>query len=1121
MHCTIKFVDKFTPSVRRVINHNIQNMKIIKHIVSALILTIAMSINLTAIDDARLLRFPDINNNLVTFVYAGDIWTVNSDGGEARRLTSHEGLELFPKISPDGKWIAFSGEYAGSRQVYVIPSAGGVPQQLTWYNSVGVMPPRGGWDHVVLDWTPDSRQILIRANRTPYSERQGRYFLVSLDGGLEKPLPITNGGFGVLSPDGSSMVFTPVDREFRNWKRYKGGRASDLWIYNLSDNSSEQITNFEGTDQLPTWSGNNIFFASDRDLKLNIWQYNTGTKETRQITKHSEFDVMWPSGNGDQLVYENGGYIYRLNLKSGQSEKISVSINFDNPNLIPAYRNVKGNIHSFAVSPSGKRALFDARGDIFSVPAENGITENITESQGVREIFPGWSPDGRFISYYSDLTGEYELYLLENKKGAIAKQVTFNSSAWKYQPIWSPDGKFLLFSDRTLKLRLAEASSGKITDIDHGSASELRSYSFSPDSRWIAYTKEGGNEKPAIWVYEIPGGKKYQVTDGTYSDDNPVFSACGNYIFFTSNRDYNLSFSGFEFDYLYTEATRMYAVALTRQSPKIYKDKNDTEPASQDKAAPAPSATAKEKKGKTSVIDTASAGKKELKVEIDFNNINNRVTALPGAPGEYRLVDAVEGGLIYISNGKLMKFNMTDEKTEEILEKVISASLSADRKTALYRSGADYGIIKLTPGQKAGAGKLSLDGLEMKIDPRKEWNQIYVDAWRIFRDYFYVNNLHGVNWEEMRNRYNALVPFVSHRADLDYILNEIVAEANSGHTYVDWGDFETVKRIDNGLLGAELTADDAAGRYRISKIYKGENWSTDRRSPLTEQGVDVKEGDFIISINGKEITTSVNPYMFLENNAGKPVEITVNTTASSENSRTSLIKPVTTEQELRYFNWVNERRAMVDRLSGGRIGYIHVPNTSTAGNKELFHGMYTYFDKEALIIDDRYNGGGFIPDRMADLLDRSTLAYWHRNGLNPSGTPAIAHNGPKVMLINGYSASGGDAFPWFFKKMGLGKLIGTRTWGGLIGISGNARLVDGGNVSVPQFGIFDQEEGWIIEGVGVYPDIEVVDRPEQLAKGIDPCIEKAVEVLLQELKDKPAKKVTVPAPPDRSKWHEE
>jgi tricorn protease len=1095
-------------------------MKKGKHIFSVLILTISLSLRLSATDDSRLLRFPDINNNLVTFVYAGDIWTVNSNGGEARRLTSHEGLELFPKISPDGKWIAFSGEYSGNRQIFVIPSNGGVPKQLTWYNTVGIMPPRGGWDDVVLDWTPDSKQILIRANRTPYSERQGRYYLVSLDGGLEKPLPIVNGGFGVLSPDGSKMVFTPVDREFRNWKRYKGGRATDLWIYNLKENTSEQITNFEGTDQLPTWSGDNIFFSSDRDLKLNIWQYNTATKDTRQITKHTEFDVMWPSGNGDQLVYENGGYIYKLNLKTGQSEKLNVTINFDNPNLIPYYKNVKENIHSFAVSPTGKRALFDARGDIFSVPAENGITENLTESQGIREIFPGWSPDGKYISYYSDLTGEYELYLLENRKDAKPRQVTFNSSAWKYQPLWSPDSKYLLFSDRTLNLRLIEVSTGKLTDVDHATGSELRSYSFSPDSRWIAYCKEGSNDKTAIWVYDITTGKKSQVTDGTYTDDNPVFSTCGNYIFFASNRDFNLSFSSYEFDYLYNEATRIYAIALTKKSPKIFKDKNDIEPVTADKIPVKPEAAAKDKKNKASVADTATSGKKDVKVEIDFENINDRIAALPGEAGDYRLIGAAEGSLIFISNGKLMKYSINDEKSEEILDRVITASLSADQKMAIYRSGGDYGIIKLNPGQKSGAGKLGLNGLEMKIDPQKEWNQIYVDAWRIFRDYFYVNNIHGVNWKEIRNRYNALLPYVSHRADLDYILNEIVAETNTGHTYVDWGDFETVKRIDNGLLGAELTADDASGRYRITKIYKGENWNPERRSPLTEQGVDVREGDYIIKINGKDITSAANPYMLLENCFGKPVEITVNSSSSYENARTSLIKPLSSEQELRYFNWVNERRAMVDKLSGGRIGYIHVPNTSTSGNKELFHGMYTYFDKEALIIDDRYNGGGFIPDRMADLLDRHTLVYWHRNGMMPAKAPGIAHDGPKVMLINGYSSSGGDAFPYFFKKMGLGKLIGTRTWGGLVGISGNARLVDGGNISVPQFGVFDPEEGWIIEGIGVYPDIEVVERPEQLAKGIDAGIEKAVEVLLQELKEKPVKKVTSPAPPDRSKWHE-
>ena len=1093
-------------------------MNRIKYIFSAVTLILLVSLQTAAMDDVRLLRFPDINKNQIVFVYAGDIWTVNSNGGEARRLTSHEGLELFPKISPDGQWIAFSAEYSGSRQIYVIPSNGGVPRQLTWYNSVGVMPPRGGWDNVVLDWTPDSKQILIRANRTPFGERNGKYYLVSLDGGLEKPLPIINGGFGVFSPDGTKIVFTPVDREFRNWKRYKGGRACDLWIYNLKDNTSEQITDFEGTDQIPTWSGDNIFFASDRDLKLNIWQYNTVTKETKQVTHFTDFDVMWPSGNGDQLVFENGGYIYRLNLLTGQTERVKVNINFDNPNLIPYYKNVKDFIHSFAVSPTGKRALFDARGDIFSVPAENGNTRNLTESQGVREIYPAWSPDGKYISYYSDRTGEYELYLIENKDGAQPRQVTFNSSAWKYQPVWSPDCKYLLFSDRTLKLRLVEVSTGKITDVDHATVNEIRSYNFSPDSRWITYVKEGTNNNGEIWIYDVSTGNKQQATDGTFSDDSPVFSLDGNYIFFTSNRDFNLTFSSFDFDYIYTRATRLYALALTPKSPKIFKDKNDVEPVNAEKKPESPAPAAADKKNKGKAAETSSETKKEVKVEIDFNGINNRVTALPGDAGEYRIVGSSDGGLIFINGGKLMRYNIADEKNEEILDQAITASLTADGKTAIYRSGGDYGIIKLTPGQKAGAGKLNLSGLEMKIDPMKEWTQIYNDGWRIYRDYFYVDNLHGVDWPAMKARYSVLLPSLSHRADLDYILSELVAESNTGHSYVDWGDFETVKRMDNGLLGAELTADPAAGRYRISKIYQGENWNPDRRSPLTEQGVDVKEGDYLISIDGKDVTTADNPYFFLENKANKSVEIKVNSKPSPTDARTSIIKPVSSELELLSFNWVNERRAMVDKLSGGRIGYIYVPNTSTAGNRELFHGMYTYFDKDALIIDDRYNGGGFIPDRMADLLDRHTLVYWHKNGLLPDKSPAIANDGPKVMLINGYSSSGGDAFPYFFKKLNLGKLIGTRTWGGLVGISGNARLVDNGYISVPMFGVFDNDEGWIIEGKGVSPDVEVVDRPEQLAKGADPCIEKAVEVLLQELKDNPVKKVVEPAPPDRSKW---
>ncbi|HPF52029.1 MAG TPA: S41 family peptidase [Draconibacterium sp.] len=1060
----------------------------------------------SAANDSRLMRFPDINNNLIAFVYAGDIWTVNATGGEAKHLTSHDGMELFPKISPDGRWIAYSAEYSGSRQVYIIPSEGGSPKQLTYYNSVGLMPPRGGFDDVTLDWTPDSKNILIRANRTEFGERNGKYFLVNIEGGLEKPLQIVNGGFAALSPDGKKICFTPVDREFRSWKRYKGGRATELWVYDLEKNEAEQITHFAGSDQWPVWYKNKIFFASDRDLKLNLYSYDTNTKEVKQVTEFKDYDVMWPSGSNGQAVFENGGYLYKTNLETGVTEKVTVNLNFDNPNLFPYFKNVADDIHSFAISPTAKRALFDARGDIYSVPAENGVIENLTQTQGIREIYPSWSPDGKYISYYSDQTGEYEIYLLENKKDAQPKQLTKNSSAWKYDSEWSPDSKYLLYSDRTLNLKLLDVQSGKETIVDHATFNEIRSYKFSPDSKWVIYEKESPNELTAVWVYNITEGKNIQLTDDTYNDYSPVFSTDGKYIYFLSNRDFNLDFSAFEFNYVYNNPTRIYAMVLKKDGDELFKFKNDVEPYKE-------VVKTEEKKDK-------EEAKPALNVEIDVDGINNRIVALPLGNSDYRNLAAVDGGIVYISGGKMKKFSIADEKEEEILDKVRQFLLSYDGKSFLYRSGRDFGIAKVAPGQKPDNGKLNLSNLEMKIDPVKEWQQIFNDGWRIYRDYFYESNLHGVDWKAVKANYEKLLPYVGSRPDLDYIFSEMVAESNTGHSYVNWGDFKKPERVEGGLLGAKLVADQKSGRYKIAKIYEGQNWDESLRSPLTEQGVNVKEGDYLIKLNGYNVTTADNPYKFLENTAEKYIEIVVNSEPEEDWSRSAMIKPIKSELDLMYFDWVNERRAMVDKLSGGKIGYIHVPNTSTEGNRELFKGMYAYHNKEALIIDDRYNGGGFIPDVMADLLDRKTLSYWHVNGLEPMQTPAIANDGPKVMLINGYSSSGGDAFPYYFKKKGLGKLIGTRTWGGLVGISGNAQFVDGGSFSVPRFGIYDENGQWIIEGVGVSPDIEVVDRPEELAKGIDPGIEKAVQVLLDELKQNPPKKVKTPAPPDRSGWNE-
>lgn len=1065
-------------------------------------------------EDVRLLRYPDINNNLIAFVYAGDIWTVDSNGGDATRLTSHMGMELFPKISPDGKWIAFSGEYSGSRQVYVMPATGGTPKQLTYYNSVGLMPPRGGFDNVVLDWTPDSKSILVRMNRTAFGERNGKYFKVGIDGGMEEELQIPEGGFGVFSPDATKMCFAPISREFRTWKRYKGGRAADLWIYDLENDQSERITKFVGSDQIPSWYKNAIYFASDRDLKLNIYKYDVDSKELSQLTHHKNFDVMWPSGENGQIAYENGGQLFKLNLETGKEERVIVNINFDNPNTLPFYKNVKGFIENWAVSPSGKRALFDARGDIFSVPAENGSTINLTQTQGVREMSPSWSPNGKYISYYSDATGEYEIYLLENKKGAKAKQITKGSSAWMYQPKWTPDSRYLIFFDRSLKLKLINVETGELKAIDKAERNEIRDFSVSPDSDWIAYVKDSSNGQGAIWVYQLSTGKKHALTNDTFGDSSPVFSKDGNFMYFLSNRDFNLDFSSFEFNYLYNNATRIYAMALKADGPKLFPLKTDVEEYKEE---------VKEESSKSKKKSKPNAKEeRKLKVKIDFDGINHRIIAFPVSSGNYSGLQAVEDGILYRTNGSLHHYILKKEKDEVVLESVSDFELADNGNKIMYRSGSTYGITDLSKGQAAKAGALDLEDMEMKIDPVKEWNQIYTDGWRIFRDYFYVENIHGVDWAKIKADYEPMVKDLGHRADLDYILGEIISETNTGHAYVNYGDFEKVKSVQTGLLGAKLKADLKNNRYIISKIYDGENWNPARRSPLTEQGVNVKEGQYLISINGHDVTTKVNPYLYLENMVGKRVEIAVNSTPSIEGAKTYTIKPIASELELIYLDWVNERRAMVEKLSGGKIGYIHVPNTAVEGNRELHRGMYAYHDKEALIIDDRYNGGGFIPDHMADLLDRDVLSYWHLRGLEPWKTPGVAHDGPKAMLINHYSSSGGDAFPYFFRKKGLGKLIGTRTWGGLVGMSGNAGLVDGGYIAVPRFGIFDENQNWIIEGVGVYPDIEVYDEPHLVAKGIDPCVKRAVEELLKELENKPAKKKVIPpANPNRSEWIEE
>lgn len=1071
--------------------------------------------------EARLLRFPDIHKDFVVFVYGGDIWRAEVAGGPARRLTSHPGQELFPKISPDGRWIAFSAEYAGSRQVYVMPAEGGDLRQLTFYTDVGPMPPRGGYDYWVLGWSPEGK-ILVRANRTPFGERMGKYYLIDPKGGLEKPLPLPHGGSASLAPDGTKLAYCPVDREFRTWKRTRGGRAQDIWIFDLAAGRSQQITDYVGTDNFPMWSGEKIYFTSDREKTLNLFAYDIPTKSVQKLTHFTEFDVLWPSLGPGAIVFMNGGFLFRYDLASGQSQKLPITIGAEGPQSVPYFKNVQDNIAASSLSPAGARVVFEARGDLFTVPAKDGPTRNLTRTPGVREMSPAWSPDGKWIAYLSDATGEYEIYIRPQDGSGAPKQLTKGGEGWLFPPNWSPDSKKIAFGDRKQRLRILDVASGQITDVDRGSAEDLNDPRWSKDSLWLAYAKIGPNRVQGLILYSLADKRLIPLGDGLSADWNPVFSQDGKYIFFLSNRDFNLTFSSFEFDFLYTKGTRIFGAALDPSAPALFPIKSDEEKPKTEIAEtkPGPEKTAakagEEAKAKPAKTETPAA---PTLMKVVPEGFMARTFELPGLPGgAYGELAAVEGALFYSrqgdnGGGALFRFDFKERKEEKVLDGVGSFEISADGKKLLYRAGGRWGIADAKAGLAAGAGALDLSGLTLKIDPKAENQQIFTDGWRIFRDWFYDPNMHGVDWKLMRERYGALVPFVAHRAELDWIMGEMVGELEAGHTYVANGDEPRVPRISGAMLGCEFEAD-PSGRYRIGRIFAGENWDESFRSPLTEPGVDVKSGDFLLAIDGEELTTADNPFRLLEGKGRQAVTLEVAAVPDRSKARQVLVRPIPSEQNLMYIDWVKSRIALVDKLSGGKIGYMHLPNTAVEGNRALQKLFFAQTSKPALIVDDRYNGGGFIPVRIIEYLTRRTQALWARRGILPMRSPAFAHDGPKAMLANGYSSSGGDALPYWFQRNKLGPVIGTRTWGGLIGLSGNPSFVDGGSVNVPTFRIYNLEGKWVVENEGVSPDYEVVDLPERLTAGGDPSIEKAVEILLNELKKNPASDPLAPVPPD-------
>lgn len=1059
-------------------------------------------------EDTRLLRFPDIHGEQLAFVYGGDIYSVYATGGIAQRLTSHEGQELYPKFSPDGRWIAYSAEYSGTRQVWVMPATGGEPRQLTFYTDVGPMPPRGGTDYRVLDWTPDGRHVLVRANRTPYGQRVGVPLLVPFEGGMAQPLGPPETGGGMLSGDGQTYVYTPIDREFRTWKRHRGGRAQDVWTYDLANNTSRQLTDFVGTDHQPLWVNGRIYWVSDRDYTLNLFTMAMDGSDVRKATDFDDFDVLWPSSDRQRIVFENGGYIWLHDPAQGETRRIPIEVRGDRPHTLPEFKNVKDQIESFDVSPGGARAVFGARGEIFTAPAEHGEIRNISRTPTAREISVAWSPDGKWISYLSDATGEYEVYVRAQDGSGEPRQITSDGHAWRFPPKWSPDSKMLAFADRANSLNIVEVESGRVRQVDstrhtNSSFRNLTQYTWSPDSRWLAYTKVNESYNSSIWVYSTREREARQLTLDDTNEQNPVFDPEGRYLYFTSTRDWNLEFSSYEFNYLYNDATRIFAATLAADGPALNRPRSDEVVEAGD---------AKGKNGDEEK-DTDEPGP----VTFDLEGFNDRLTALEVSPGNYVGMAANDGGVFFVAansnGGELHYYDLEKREASSVLKNISGYSLSADGKKLFWRQGDKYGIADAKPGVDTGETAMDLERLEMRVDPRAEWRQMYVDAWRILRDWFWDPAHHGQDWQAIRERYAPLVEHVAHRSDLDYIFGELGAELNAGHIYVNASpDTPSAERQPGGLLGARVELDES-GYYRIAHIYPGENWHEYYRSPLTEAGVTASAGDFILAVDGVSTRGVDNFYRLLENKGDRVVRLTLNDRASERGARVEQVRTVSSEVKLRYLDWVTENRRKVHELSDGRIGYIHVPNTAAEGNRELFKGMLAEARRDALIIDERYNGGGFIPDRMIELLARTPLNYWVWRGFEPQPRPLLSHDGPKAMLINGLASSGGDALPYYFRKLGLGPLIGTRTWGGLIGISGNPSLADGGSIIPATFRFLGAEGEWAVENEGVAPDIKVIDRPEAIAAGRDPSLEKAVEVMLEALEKNPPQKIEMPPAP--------
>src|SRR5574344_130624 len=1068
----------------------------------ALILSLCAVSN-AAQSEARLLRFPAVGGGKIVFCYAGNLYSVDINGGNATKLTSDAGYECFPRISPDGKTIAFTAQYDGNTEVYSIPIGGGEPKRLTYSALVerDKVGERMGPNNIVMGWTPDGKQIIYRSKQYNFSGLRGRLCKVSPEGGVPEIIPTSEGGFCSYSPDGRKLAMNRMFREFRTWKYYRGGQADDIWINTVGTSRLEKITDNDAQDIFPMWIGNDIFYLSDRDRTMNLFVYDTKDKQTKKLTDFTEYDCKFPSCSSEYVVFENGGYIYKYNVKTGAVDKVTIYLSDDDIYSRTEYRSGM-NPSDFSLSPDGKRLLAVVRGDVFSLPAEEGPVYNISRSPESHERGARWSPDGKRVAWISDAGGEYQIYVAPSDNMTNATCLTNFSNGYPDRLTWSPDGTRLYFSTEKRDVYELNADTKALVRILVSNLGAYNSFTLSPDGAWAAYTTQLANKVSALFLFDVAARKSYQVTDRWYDASSPVFSRDGKYLFFTSGRSLQAQYSSVEWNVSYDVSDYVFIVPLAKDTPNPLTLTSDEY-----------SATDSDKAASDKPGDKKDQAPSVTKVDID--GIGQRISTLPLEAGSYRLLLADNDKLYYTRYGN-SRGGSNDDAVKAFDLKTLKdgdgfsgmpLAFTASCKKALVRTGGKYKVISLAGGNAGKGGFVPTGDIDMMVNHEAEWQQIFDESWRITRDYFYVDNMHGVDWDHIHDKYAQLVPYVRHRDDLTYLIGEMLGELSIGHAYITSGESPDIPRIQTGLLGAQYTRDNGTGAFRIDKRFRGADWDETLISPLAQPGVNARTGEYITEVNGIPAKNLVDVGQALIGKVGKTVSITLASSASGADARKVYVKPVGDEAQLAYYEWVQGNIEKVDKLSNGEIGYIHIPDMSTVGLDMFTKMFYTQLDKKALIIDDRMNGGGNVSPIILERLQREVYRVsMYRNGANEP-VPNEAFYGPKVCLIDKYSSSDGDLFPYGFRKLGLGKRIGTRSWGGIVGISGSKPFVDGQDMRTPFFTSYSTDGKWIIEGHGVDPDITVDINPFEDYLGKDAQLEKAVEVLKEELKS------YVPLPP--------